>query len=170
MSRTFSLLAAAGLAGLALFQDPHDKRSTEGLLGQPFAAAVARLGPPDLGFGTAPLVRWCWNDPAGGRLTLAMHAGIVVHVDATAVRGAVTPREVPASGVYRGQPVAELLAHKGAPQRVAAVPAMRSGQGPGSDQGEFADVVFVYPDQRLLVAAGFVLGPELSRPVPTGPR
>lgn len=171
MSRTFSSFAVAGLVSLALFQDPHDKRSlADGLVGQPFASAIARLGPPDVGVGTAPLVWWRWNDSAGGRLSLAMHAGIVVLVDETAARGAVERRAVPPTGVYPGQPVAEVLARRGAPQRVAALPPPRRDQGPGGDQGVFADVVLVYPDQRLLVAAGFVLGPEPLRPVPTGPR
>ncbi|MBL8750768.1 MAG: hypothetical protein JNK78_16530 [Planctomycetes bacterium] len=164
-----ALLALAGLAGLAALQDPHDKpvRAAD-LPGRPFAAAIEFLGPPRRGVGTAELVRWIWDDSAGGRITLAMHAGIVVHVDETMSRGAVERRPVPTTGAYPGQPVAELLTRLGPPQRVA-VATGRPAPGPG-DSGQFADAVFAYRDQRLLVSAGFVLGQQPPEPVPRGPR
>ncbi len=164
-----ALFALAGLAGLAALQDPHNKpvRAAD-LLGRPFGAAVELLGPPRLGAGTAELVRWIWDDSAGGRITIAMHMGIVVHVDETMSRGAVDRRPVPATGSYPGQPVAELLVRLGAPQRVTAATG-RPAPVPG-DRGQFADAVFVYRDQRLLASAGFVLGPEPPAPEQRGPR
>lgn len=166
-----AILALVGLVGLAALQDPHDKPARPAdLLGRPFGAAVELLGPPRLGVGTTELVRWIWDDSASGRLTLAMHAGLVVHVDETASRDAVERRPVPATGTSPGQPVAELLARLGAPQRVlAATGRPAHGPGPG-DRAQLADVVFAYRDQRLLVSAGFVLGPEPTAPEQRGPR
>lgn len=169
MSRTLSLAALTALTASALFQDPHDKTMPIAeLIGRPFAAALARLGPPDIGVGTASLVRWYWNDPAGGRLSIAMHAGLVVEVDEHFCRAAVVPRATPAKGTYPGQPIDELFTRLGAPQRVQPAPIPRPG-GP-LEPAVSAEVRFVYPEQPLLVSAGFVLGPEPAVPAASGPR
>lgn len=169
------LLFAAASTALTLIPSPTVQvKRPDDLLGAPFAAALGRYGPPDRGGGTTGLVHWSWRDDAGGSLSLAVHTGIVVQVDTRLSKGEVTPRAVPATGFYVGQPVAELLQRLGNPSRVSPVPAV-AARTPGGPPGlptfqVAADAGFWFDDLQLLVAAGHVLG-KSPPPQPThGPR
>lgn len=180
-------LAAAGLFSIgtssgARVDDVDDVDGVEDrparhadLVGRPFAAALERHGPPESGAGTAGCVGWRWRDDGGGWILVSVHQDVVLHVDERHGKGAVPRRDLPAAGTYPGQPVAELLARLGAPERVTPVlppVTARDGRptGPGGPPQYAADLMMHYPDQRLLVAAGRVLGPVPPEPAIHGPR
>lgn len=177
MPRAFPCLAAVLIASLAALQEPAPTPGdVTGLLGQPFAAALARLGPPERGEGTGGCVTWHWRDDAGGALRLAVHEDHVVQVDAHLAKGPRTAKPCPAQGFYPGQPVAELLQRLGNPLRAGSAVAVPPGApqhgGPGAPVAatHSADLLLVYADARLLASAGRVLGPEPAPAPANGPR
>lgn len=145
-----------------------------GLLGQPFAAVLARLGPPEQGRGSAGCVRWQWPDAGGGQLQLVVHADHVVQVDERHCRGAPVAKPLPAEGFYPGQPVEELLARLGNPQLAgeawqAPFGAVARPLEPVAKE-PLADLRLGFGELRLLVSAGRVLGVEPPPPPGHGPR
>lgn len=177
MQRTTPWLAIVLAASISAPQDPAPSApDPQDLLGRPFATALARLGPPDHGTGTGGLVHWTWSDDAGGSIRIAMHDGLVVHVDLTRRAGAAQARATPGTGAYPGQSVPELLERLGSPLRVVegmappSGPGLRGAPGVQAPAIRVADALFVYPTARLQVSAGFVLGPEPVRDPVSGPR
>ena len=170
----FGLIASLPSAS----QAPAPPLSPADLLGKPFAAALARFGPPERGDGTGGCVVWWWRDEGGGYLRLCVHDEHVVHVDEHQGKGAPAVRGIPTTGFYPGQSVAELLERLGNPLRAGAakVPAfpgaMGQHAGPGTQLAAIpvADALLVFADARLYVSAGRVLG---AAPLPEagyGPR
>lgn len=177
MHRTLSCLAVGLIATLAtLPKQPATAGDPSDLLGKPFAAAFTRLGVPAEGSGTAGCVTWLWRDDGSGYVRICTHEGLVVHVDTSHKKGELTVKTAPATGFYPGQPVAELLERLGNPLRAGAAMAPADA-GPGASQRPaagpmvaVADALLVYPDARLYVAAGRVLG-AAPEPAPArGPR
>lgn len=177
MVRTFSVLALGLIATLGSLPTATSTAPTD-LLGKPFAAALARLGPPDRGSGLGGCVTWSWRDDQGGLLRLCVHDDHVVHVDTAHGKAALTAKPVPATGYYPGQPVAELLERLGNPQRAGSAVATVGPEGIGRVPGPgaqmpavpIADCLLVFADVRLHVSGGRVLGPEPAPSPAQGPR
>ncbi|MCA8977692.1 MAG: hypothetical protein KDC98_23410 [Planctomycetes bacterium] len=146
----------------------------EELLGRPFATALDRYGPPDVGGGTTGLLQWRWRDDEKGWLVMAVHAGLVIQVDSSRQQGEITPRPIPATGAYPGQPVAQMLERLGSPVRAwACPPVSATPSGPPGPHGRptyTADAIVKYGDGEWLIAAGLVLGPVPGLEPVNGPR
>ena len=150
-------LVALSTLLLSPTQSSMDARSND-LLGQPFEVAVARFGPPESGGGDGEMQTWTWRNEVGKPVRLSVHAGVVVHVDPALADAKIAPRTVPAEGAYPSQPVAELVARLGNPERVSGYKPPLGPSTPGMSQPMYSQAALVYGERHLLIAAGRVLG------------